>query len=56
MSTAMLYSVYHTDNKKKNNDLGNIKDEIEQIPEGEIQIERPDKIVDIFGKITDFNK
>ena len=63
MPTAMLKAIYNTDSKKKNNDLVNViksglsdlKNEIEEMSENEIEIEQPNKIVDITEKILDFN-
>ena len=62
--TVMLTDLYSTDNKQKNNrlvdviksGLSNWKGEIEQMPEDEKKIERPDKIVDIVEKIFEFNR
>ena len=62
--TAMLKAVYNTDNKRKKNDLVNViksgmsdlKDEIEEISENEIEIEKPNRLKDIIEKILDFNK
>ena len=58
----MLNVVYSANNKKKNNDLINVikselsdlKNEIEEISEDEIQIKQPDKIVDIVERILEF--
>ena len=60
----MLNVVYSANNKKKNNDLINVikselsdlKNEIEEISEDEIQIKQPDKIVDIVERILEFNR
>ena len=64
MPTEILKAVYNADRKKKNNslvdviksELSDLKDEIGQIPNDKIKIERPDKIVDIVEKILDFNR
>ena len=60
----MLKAVQNTDDRKKNNELVNIikselddlKDEIEEMPEDETEIEKLNKILDIVGKIPDSNK
>ena len=60
----MLKVVYNTNNKKKNNDLinaiksglSNLKNEIKEISEDEVEIEKPYKIVDIVEKIFEFNR
>ena len=57
----MLKAVYNTDSKKKNNDLVNlIKSELsnlkygtEEMSENEIEIEKPNKIVDNIENILD---
>ena len=59
----MLKSIDTTKNTKKNNKLVNLiqrglsdlRDEIDNIFEDEIRIEKLDKIVDIAEKILDFN-
>ena len=59
----MLKTVYTTNNRKKNNDLVNmikggssdLKNEIENMGQKEKEIEKPNKIVDIVGKILEFN-
>ena len=59
----MLKTVYTTNNRKKNNDLVNVikgglsdlKNEIENMGQKEKEIEKPNKIVDIVGKILEFN-
>ena len=64
MTTEMLKVLYNLNDRKKNNKLVNIiksglsdlKDEIERMPEDEIKIEKPHKIVDIFEKILGFNR
>ena len=61
--TAMLKFLCNTDSKRNSSDLINLiktglsdlKDETESIFENEIEIERPNKIVDIVEKIFDFN-
>ena len=60
----MLKVVYNTNNKKKNNDLinaiksglSNLKNEVKEISEDEVEIEKPYKIVDIVEKIFEFNR
>ena len=62
--SAILKHLYNTDSKKKNNALVDViksglsvlKDEIKQMPEDEIDIEKPYKIVDIVEKILTFNR
>ena len=65
MPTAIKYeAVYNTDSEKKNkallsvmiSGLNDLKDEIEQMSEDQINIERPDKMVDIVEKILEFNR
>ena len=59
----MLKTVYTTNNRKKNNDLVNVikggssdlKNEIENMGQKKKEIEKPNKIVDIVGKILEFN-
>ena len=59
----MLKTVYTTNNRKKNNDLVNmikggssdLKNETENMGQKEKEIEKPNKIVDIVGKILEFN-
>ena len=59
-----LTFVYNTNDKKKNNDLINVikrglsdlKNEIEKMSKNETEIEKPDKTVDIFEKILQFNR
>ena len=59
----MLKFVYTTNDKKKNDDLGNLiksglsdlKNEIENMNEEEKEIEKPNEIVDIVEKIIEFN-
>ena len=59
----MLKTVCTTNNRKKNNDLVNVikggssdlKNEIENMGQKEKEIEKPNKIVDIVGKILEFN-
>ena len=36
--------------------LSDLKNEIEEISDDEIEIEKPDKIVDIVEKILEFNR
>ena len=56
--------LYETKDKNKNNDfvkviksgLGDLKDEIEKMSEGEKKIEKPDKISKIVKEILNFNK
>ena len=60
----MLKFVYTTNDKKKNDDLGNLiksglsdlKNEIEHMNEEETEIEKPNEIVDIVEKILEFSK
>ena len=59
----MAKILYETKGKKKINDLvesikirwSNLKDEIEKMSKGEIENEKPDKILDIIGEILNFN-
>ena len=59
----MLKVLCNTDSKRNSSDLINLiktrlsdlKDDIESMFENEIEIERPNKIVDIVEKILDFN-
>ena len=63
MPTAMVKALY-TNNRRKINQLVNIiksrlndlKSEIERVSEDEIKIEKPYEIVDIVGKILEFNR
>ena len=60
----MLKFVYDANDKNKNNNLINViksglndlKNEIKKMSENEIEIEKPDKIVDIVQKILKFNR
>ena len=60
----MLKAVYATNNKRKNeklvtmieSGLSDIKNEIKKISDDEIEIEKPDKIVNIVEKILEFNR
>ena len=60
----MLKFVHTTNDKKKNDDLGNLiksglsnlKNEIENMNEEEKEIEKPNEIVDIVEKILEFSK
>ena len=60
----MLKFVYTTNDKKKNDDLGNLiksglsdlKNEIENMNEEEKEIEKPNEIVDIVEEILEFSK
>ena len=64
MPSAMLKDLFRIKNKKKNNDLINVikcglndlRNEIERMPENEIEIEKADKIVDIVDRILKFNR
>ena len=59
----MAKILYETKGKKKINDLvesikirwSNLKDEIEKMSKGEIENEKPDKILDIIGEILNFD-
>ena len=59
----MAKKLYETKDKKENNDLvesikirwSNLKDEIEKMSKGEIENEKPDKILDIIGEILNFD-
>ena len=59
----MAKILYGTKGKKKINDLvesikirwSNLKDEIGKMSKGEIENEKPDKILDIIGEILNFN-
>ena len=60
----MLKAVYATNNKRKNEKLvtmiesgsSDIKNEIKEMSDDEIEIEKPDKIVNIVEKILEFNR
>ena len=60
----MLKTLYNLNDRKKNNKLVNIikskfsdlKDKIEMMYKDEIKIEKPHEIVDIVGKIFEFNR
>ena len=60
----MLKAVYATNNKRKNeklvtmieSGLSDIKNEIKKMSDDEIEIEKPDKIVNIVEKILEFNR
>ena len=60
----MLKTLYNLNNKKKNNllvktiksGLIDSENEIKKMPEDEIKIENPYKIVNIVEKILEFNK
>ena len=62
--SVLVKQSYKTKSKTKNNQLVNViksglrylKDEIKKMPEDEIKIEKPHKIVDIVEKILDFNE
>ena len=62
--SEMLKAVYATNNKRKNeklvtmieSGLSDIKNEIKKISDDEIEIEKPDKIVNIVEKILEFNR
>ena len=64
MPTAMLKTLYNLNDRKKNNKLVNIiksglsdlENEIEKMSEDETKIAKPHEIVDIVGKILEFNK
>ena len=59
----MAKKLYEAKDKKENNDLvesikirwSNLKDEIEKMSKGEIENEKPDKILDIIGEILNFD-
>ena len=38
------------------NELSDLRDEIKKTPEDEKRIEQPDRVVDIFEEILDFNR
>ena len=60
----MLKAVYATNNKRKNEKLvtmiesgsSDIKNEIKEMSDDEIEIEKPDKIVNIVENILEFNR
>ena len=60
----LLKKLYEAKDKKRNNDLLNViksglsdlKDEIKEMSEDEIKIEKPDKIVNLVKKILEFNE
>ena len=62
--SEMLKFVYNTNDKKKSNDLTNViknglsdlKNEIKKMSENEIEIEKPDKTVDIIEEVLQFNR
>ena len=61
--SGMLKTVYHTNDKKKNNNLVNViksglsdlKNKIENMGKEKKEIEKPNRIVDIAEKILEFN-
>ena len=63
MPTVLAKKLYETKDKKENNDLvesikirwSNLKDEVEKMSKGEIENEKPDKILDIIGEILNFD-
>ena len=60
----LLKKLYEAKDKKRNNDLLNViksglsdlKDDIKEMSEDEIKIEKPDKIVNLVKKILEFNE
>ena len=62
--SEMLKFVCNTNDKKKSNDLTNViknglsdlKNEIKKMSENEIEIEKPDKTVDIIEEVLQFNR
>ena len=62
--SALAKKLFETKDKKKNNDLvkliksglHDLKNEIKEMSEEEIEIEKPDKILRIVDEILDFNK
>ena len=62
--SALAKKLFETKDKKKNNDLvkliksglHDLKNEIKEMSEEEIEIEKPDKILRIVEEILDFNK
>ena len=64
MPTPMLKVVYITNNRRKNeklvnvvkNGLSDLKDEIKEMSENEIEKEKPYRIVNIVEKICEFNR
>ena len=60
----MLKAVYTTNIKKKNNKLVNVinsqlsdlKNEMENLGEGEKETEKPNELIDVVEKILEFNK
>ena len=63
MPTAVK-AIYTFNDRKKNNELvniiksglGDLKNEIERMSEGDIKIEKPYEIVDIVERILEFNR
>ena len=63
-SSFMLRDLSHTNDTKKNDEsislirsgLKDLKKEIEKMPDRQIEIEKPDKMVDAVEEILDFNK
>ena len=61
--SALLKELYRTKNKKENrklvdlikSGLRDLKDEIKEMSENEIEIERPDELVDLVQEILEFN-
>ena len=61
--SALLKELYRIKNKKENkklvdlikSGLRDLKDEIKEMSENEIEIERPDKMVDLVQEILEFN-
>ena len=62
--SALLRELYRNKSKKENkklvdfikSGLKDIKDEIKEMSENEIEIERPDKMVDLVQEILEFNR
>ena len=62
--SALAKKLFETKDKKQNNDLvkliksglHDLKNEIKEMSEEEIEIEKPDKILRIVDEILDFNK
>ena len=64
MLSAILRDLFCRKDKNKNNNLVDaikselsvLREEIEEMSENEIEIEKPDKTVDIIEKILEFNR
>ena len=54
--SALLKELYRIKNKKYLNIIKDLKDEVKEMSENEIEIERPDKMVDLVQVMLEFNR